>query len=274
MSLWIRRTLLTIKRKLRHVFSSKTKGIPVPDEFRFAKLKWRIDKLATDAWQSQESLTTEFFLSPSSLPATRPDKIIEAILNHVRLVAPGLSVPLRVPRVETGALIEAGGQFNTSEGWVVVKLATHLLTDRRAVTAILAHELCHYILENSGIRESDVSENERLTDVCMFVCGLGLLFIEGYKRDVAYGEYRTGHRLGYLSDAEYNFLNRYVRELRSSNSLRLLTTDERLERRLVARISDKQVRKRLIEHAKAKHPEKNDREIYEVVIASYERDHC
>jgi hypothetical protein len=270
---WVQTYFLPYVRRLFAAFSSKPQGTPIPEEFRFAKLKWRIDRLATQAWQTQESLNLELTLNPSALPTSSPDRIIEAILNHVRRVAPGLSVPLRVPRVETGSLIDAGGQFKTSDGWVVVKLANHLLSDRRTVGAILAHEVCHYILENSGIRESNVDENEKLTDSCMFVCGLGLLFHDGYKREVAHPEYRTGHRLGYLTDSEYDFAARYVRELRSDNSLRLLTSAEQLERKLVGRISDKQARERLIRYAKARYPEKTDTEIYDLVITNYERDH-
>jgi hypothetical protein len=259
-------------KKLLAFFSKDSKGIPIPDEFRFAKLKWRIDKLAKDAWKSQESLNAEFLLSPSELPAANsPDKTIEAILNHVRQITPGLSAPLRVPRVETGSLIDAGGQFETSDGWVSVKLANHLLMDRKAIRAILAHEVCHYILANSGIRESDVLENERLTDLCMFTCGLGKLFLEGYKREGAQREYRPGHRLGYLTDAEYNFASKYVLELRTTNSLRLPTRGEELERRLINRVSDEQTRKRLIKHAKARYPEKTEVEVYELVMQQLER---
>src|SRR6185312_5325024 len=127
-------------------------------------------------------------------------------------------------------------------------------------------------LENSGIRESNVNENERLTDACMFVCGLGSLFLDGYKRDLVQGEYRTGHRLGYLTDSEYDFAARYVRDLRSNNSLRLLTSDDQRKRKLVARISDKNARERLIQNARARYPNKTDTEIYDLVLASYERD--
>jgi hypothetical protein len=174
--------------------------------------------------------------------------------------------------VETGALIDAGGQFKTSDGWVSVKLANPLLSARKAIRAILAHEVCHYILANSGIREADFNENERLTDACIFVCGLGRLFLDGYKSEVANGEYRAGHRLGYLTDAEYNFASRYTRDLRSNNSLRLLTPAEQLRDRVASRITDKYARERLIQHAKAKYPEKSDAEIYEFVIDSFERD--
>jgi hypothetical protein len=262
----------TISRHRPFVSDSRSQGIPIPEEFRFVKLKSRLDRLATEAWQSKESLDIDLLLNPVALPASSPDRVIEEILNHVRRVAPGFSVPLRVPRVDTGALIDAGGQFKVSDGWVSVKLANHFLMDRRAVGAILAHEVCHYILENSGIRESNVDENERLTDACMFVCGLGSLFLDGYKRDVARVENRTGHRLGYLTDAEYNFAARYVRDLRSNNPLGLLTAADHLKRKLVARIPDNDVRERLVRNAQVRYPEKTDPEIYELVLDGYEHD--
>jgi len=87
--------------------------------------------------------------------------------------------------------------------------------DQLAAQAILAHEVCHYILNNSGIRKSDTEQNERYTDLCMFVCGFGQIFLAGYKRETAQSEYRRGHRLGYLTDAEYEFAQQYVTQLRS-----------------------------------------------------------
>lgn len=244
----------------------------MPDEFRFAKLKWKVDKLAKEAWRSREALKADLLLDPSSLPAGPPDRTVEAILNHLRRVAPGLMVPLRVPRVEAVSLIDAGGQFKTSEGWVSIRLAGHLVEDRKAVRAVLAHEVCHYVLSNSGIRESESTENERLTDACMFVCGLGKLFLEGYKRQSAQGEYRAGHRLGYLTDAEYKFVAGYVLELRSGDFLQLMTRAEEVRQRLAGRVSDTSTRERLIGHAKAKHPGKSEVEIYELVIEQLERE--
>lgn len=241
---WIQTYFLPYVRKLFAAFSSKPQGTPIPEELRFAKLKWRIDRLATQAWQTQESLNVDLTLDPSTLPAGSPDRIIQAVLNHIRRVAPALSVPLHVPRVETGTLVGAGGQFKTPDGWARIKLANNLLSDRKAVRAVIAHEICHYILNNSGIRESNVDENEKLTDACMFVCGLSLLFLEGYKR--AATEHGTGHRLGYLTDPEYEFASRYVLQLRRNNSLRLMTNADKSQRRLVARIPDKEARERLV----------------------------
>ena len=54
-----------------------------------------------------------------------------------------------------------------------------LLADQEAARAILCHELCHYVLLASGIREPTTSENERLTDAAMFVAGIGRYFHDG-----------------------------------------------------------------------------------------------
>ncbi len=241
-------------------------------DFQFPKLKSQIERLATEAWHSQDSLRSQFLLNPSAFSAASPERVIEAILNHVRIVCPGLSVPLRVPRVETGSLIDAGGMFKTTDGWVSIKIANHLFFDQRAVGAILAHEVCHYVLGNSGIRESNVDENERLTDAFMFVSGLGSLFMDGYTRRTTNTEYRSGHRLGYLTDAEYDFAARYVETLRSDNSLGLLTNADHLKRKLIARIADKQACERLISNARRLYPNRSETEIYDLVLTQYERD--
>ena len=44
-------------------------------------------------------------------------------------------------------------------------------------------------------------------------------FLAGYKRETAQHESRPGHRLGYLTDAEYKEAQRYVRQLRQSHEL-------------------------------------------------------
>ena len=41
------------------------------------------------------------------------------------------------------------------------------------------------------------------TDVAMFVFGLGDVFLNGYRSDATRQDYAPGHRLGYLTDAEY-----------------------------------------------------------------------
>jgi len=239
-----------VAQKRPAVSDSQPDGTPIPEEFRCVKLKAKLDRLATEAWQIKELLDSNL-LCPATLSDNSPDRVIKAILNHVRRVAPGFCVPLRTPRVETGALIEAGGQFTVSDGWVWVKLARHFLSDRRAVGAILAHELCHYILKiQEFATRMSMKMNGSWMRVCLYVDS-GRFFLSGYKNDVAM-EYRTGHQLGYLTDSEYDFAARYVLERRSNNSLRLLTAADQLKRKLVARIPENSVRERLILNARAR----------------------
>jgi hypothetical protein len=213
----------------------------------------------------------ELVLDQRRLPTALSDKTIEIILNHIRQVAPGLSVPFKVPRLEIGAFADTAGQFSVSDGWVSIKIARHFLTDPKALRAILVHELCHYILESSGKRKTNYEDNERLTDVCMFVCGLGQIFLDGYRRENSRQEYRDGHRLGYLTDAEYAFAAEYVLQLRSN--LYLLPSGlEELQRRFAVQVNDSRARDRLISHARSRYPEKSDLELYGIVIAQLERD--
>jgi hypothetical protein len=125
-------------------------------------------------------------------------------------------------------LCEAAGQFvEDEEGWIKIVVGMNFFDDIPAARAILCHELYHYILGANGIRLSPPIENERLTDVAIFVFGLGDIFLAGYQR-AADANYRVGHRLGYLSDNDYAGLNRYVHQLRSSEEF--LTKPSKVER--------------------------------------------
>ena len=137
------------------------------------------------------------------------------LLRHVGLIAPGISVPLMTPRIIEERLCDAAGQFVEENGWVKISVGTNFFDRPAAAQAILCHELCHYVLGANGIREKMREENERLTDIAMFVFGLGKVFLTGYKADAGV-EYRVGHRLGYLTDGEYQFTDAYVTELRRS----------------------------------------------------------
>src|SRR5260221_14549671 len=70
----------------------------------------------------------------------------------------------------------------------------------------------------NGIREPTTRANERLTDVAMFVFGLGDIFLAGYRTKPGV-VYRSGHRLGYLNDAEYEHIRVHVTELRRTGHL-------------------------------------------------------
>jgi hypothetical protein len=146
------------------------------------------------AWGTEVS--DESLVFPSALAALAPtaDDFVAAALRHVRFRAPELNAPFKTPRIEFVTMNGLGGQFIEDDGWVKIIVRSRFADDLAASRAILCHELCHYVLSASGIREPDTEENERLTDVAMFVFGLGEIFCDGYKRD-ALAINRTGHRL-------------------------------------------------------------------------------
>lgn len=252
------------------LLSPKPKRIPIPEEVRFGLLIRQIERLAKDGWMTSETLREkEFSLNPSKIVGGGPEKILQEILNHVRRVAPGFSVPYKLPQVRIGSLIQHAGQFSDDHGYASIKVSDGFIMDFPAVRAVLAHEACHYILENSGIKEKDQEQNERLTDACMFVCGLGKLFLDGYRKEAPQPE--DGHRLGYLTDEEYAFAERYVHKVRSSNLLLLPELTEALASKLVSRVGNQQACERLIKDARRRHPEMSDSELISLVIEELER---
>src|SRR5215510_8070970 len=227
---------------------------------RFARLQSMLDHLAKVTWKTLGARPPrEFLLDPLTIPPCRSphdvERVLEAILQHAQRVAPGLSAPYFVPRVQIISLADAGGLFREeTDGWVTITVAEKFLTNQHAVRAILAHEACHYILESAEIREADWYQNERLTDLCVFVCGLGKMYLEGYRPRAAPIAYRRGHRLGYLTDEEYQFAHSYVLEVRHHNTLGLPGEVEALQQRLAHILPNCRVRDRLLEHARLKHP--------------------
>jgi hypothetical protein len=179
-----------------------------------------------------------------------------------------------VPRVLVASLPAAAGMFKVDEeGWVTIELGTNFFQDKLAAQAILAHEVCHYILENSGIRKKDVYLNERYTDLCMFICGFGEIFLAGYRRDAAQQDYRPGHRLGYLTDAEYQFAQQYVMRLRQSNEISPPQELETLKKRLHTLLNgDSKCCSRCIEFERRKSPHKTEVELYRDAIDRLEHD--
>lgn len=122
------------------------------------------------------------------------------------------------PRIEISEIEGAVGQFVENDGWVKLILSTKFALKPAANRAILCHELCHYILFANGIWLADRADNERLTDVAMFVFGMGDIFLNGFRsKDVAFN--RRGHRVGYLSDSEYHFLSHEITRLRATGEL-------------------------------------------------------
>ena len=242
----------------------------------FSDLKSQLDELAKKAWTTKAAFRySDFSLNLTKFSdVERPEKVIKILLRHAEKVAPGFYIPSMIPKVSVESMAFAAGRFEVDEeGWVTIKLSQNFFQDRLAARAIIAHEVCHYILENSGIRHSNFELNERYTDLCMFICGFGEIFLAGYKQESARYEYRLGHRLGYLSDAEYQFASQYVKSLRQSDTLEPPDELEALKTRLGSLLyGDSNAQIRLIQAERRRSPHKSEEELYQDAIDRLERD--
>ena len=80
-------------------------------------------------------------------------------------------------------------------------------TDWKAVIATLAHEICHHVIYQCGIRPHNMDWMvETYTDLCTIYVGFGKIILEGYKTNVG-GTKRT---LGYLDWNTYMVTNHLV----------------------------------------------------------------
>lgn len=263
----LRRLWMVLKTKLNKR-GSKT---AIPDEVRFANLRWRIDRIVAASWSLENNQLEEFNLYSRKLGGLTPEEIVRVYLGHIRKVAPNLPVPIKIPEIGRGELKDAGGTFGSRDGWAVMTLSNDLVADEKAVRAVLAHEVCHYVLNCSSMREEDTELNEKLTDLCMFVLGLGNIYLEGYRSETVKHVYRVGHRLGYLKDNEYRFAQKYVWKLCSEADTNSESKITALRIKIAARVGDERVVDRLIEGERRRAPHKSDLELYQSAYESLDR---
>jgi hypothetical protein len=236
----------------------------------FNNVRSILDELAGYGWSKNRSTwCSNFSLNPKELSnASELDQVVRILLDHARQVAPEFSVPHYIPRTISTSMSMAAGQFEVDEkGWVTIRVSPDFCHDRLAAQAILAHEACHYILGQSGIWHRDTQLNERYTDLCMFICGFGQVFLKGYKRDLAQSPNRQGHRLGYLTDAEYRFASQYVAELRQTRGVELRYEIDGVKRRLLQLVrGDEEVCRWYLETERKRNPHKSEAELYQDTI--------
>jgi hypothetical protein len=186
-----------------------------------------LDHLTTEAWSRPcRDPEGSFLLSPIGLASGSHSQGLSRTLNrlyeHARNWAPGLDIPSFVPPVRIAALKVAGHFLLDEESYASITVSTEFLGNVDATSLILAHEACHHILLQAGISfqfKNDVMQNERITDLSMFVCGFGEIVRRG--RPVvrrSHGQYVNTH-LGYLDSRECDAAFRYVLEKRRTEQL-------------------------------------------------------
>lgn len=248
-------------------------------ELPSSKLKSDVDELIRCAWKFEETrLKKDFLLHPETLKGKNVEGIVKTMLQYADKNAPGLHVPIFVPHtIYTLTGFDSAGSFQEDdEGFVTLKIGQEFKNNHDATCAVLAHEICHYILNNSGIRRKDTADNEQLTDVCMFVLGFGTIFLNGYKNKIAQNEYRFGHRLGYLTDADYQKLYAYVLSLRQESKndelgITLNTQIEQMKLKLTYRFHNRTRLEENIVFYTKKYPHLNEYDILEKMLIDFER---
>ncbi len=126
------------------------------------------------------------------------------LVNQTRSRIGKLDVPFRKPRVEFTSLLPENepGHIEFRSGETIIRIHPYYADNPFALTAILCHELAHFILDHNGLRKSNRAENEKLTDLFVFRCGQGLILLQGVFDVTNQGKQRIESRLGYLSPGE------------------------------------------------------------------------
>jgi len=245
-----------------------------------------LDRLAAVAWRVRGAPhSSSFLFDPSSLPPTANTQGLEQALgllyDHAKVWAPGFDIPFRVPKVRLPLLSEAPGVYRVDEdGYVFVDISPTLLQHPRAVLAVLAHEACHHILDLSGFNTHQSAVDEPLTDLAMFVCGFGQVFLDGRTDLVSSdNQWRKTH-LGYLSEAEYRFAYQWV--LQSASRGRSVGPNVKPKeeyqlgflrnKALVSFGGNVTALERLLEHERQRRPGCDEMDILTAVVDQLERD--
>lgn len=186
------------------------------------RLKGYMNELIRVSWPRDAYKNADYFLlRPSKLMQMTINDAAKMMIHHVQNVAPGFKGLNKIPAIRYSKAGEKiGGHFETNNiDYSAIVISSRYSNNMQASLAVLSHELCHFILERAGIRETNVTYNEYLTDVCMFVVGFGNIFRSGFRQSniTSDGEYRS--QLGYLSYEDYETLADYVLMLRLSGSV-------------------------------------------------------
>lgn len=202
-------------------------------------------------------------LSSAQLSPPNWSQCLQQMLKHAEQVAPKLNIPQMIPDIkfEDTILHQAGGTFQVKgDGRVFITVQRALEQQPKVALAVLSHELCHYILGSNNIRKQPTLENEKMTDVCMFVLGFGKLFLEGFQS-------LKGSTYGYLQAEEYRALSLDVEaKWLSRNTAKDIDTEvEELEKWALTALAhgDRSRLKFIYRRMRAKYPGWSRKEILE-----------
>ncbi len=255
-----------LKNKFNSIFSDKVSDI---DKLNNIGLEIIISELISKSWKKEKNI--KLTLDSKDLPDGDYNKLVDALLKHVKKITPRLDIPLLIPKIEIKHLPFAGGYFIEDEnGWVKIEIGSKYASQTKMMRSIMCHEVCHYILNHNGIRKKDTYENEKMTDVAMFVFGLGSIYLEGL--NLKENNFtRDNHQSSYLTENEYIYLQKRCKQLWSI-PFDLNAIDPDLNDKFKTSIKDGRSRDRLLNNERSKFPKRNDNEHIKNILDSFYRD--
>lgn len=230
-------------------------------------------RLIERAWRFTTKPQGPFCLE---LRPEKPEETLKAIYAHAWRWAPGFDIPLSVPKLRflpPGA--GSSGAFAISEhGWTTIEACSSLKGRPDALARVLAHEACHHFLFHCGLADRvDTRRNERLTELAMFVCGLGEIAIDG-ETEMAQLGMRADPEQGYLGCAAMlaaqDEVTRRARELTTAKVASVV--NESLEAEARRAFSDPGQLPRMVQGYARLHPGASRSEILTRMLEDYRRD--
>lgn len=231
----------------------------------------KLELLVRQSWgPRQPNPAANFVLDIRCVPRGGLETFVSALLKHARLVAPKLNVPFMTPRIEIAGIEGACGLFVEDDGWVKFVVKPDSAVNAAMARAVLCHEICHYILGSNGIRLPDRADNERLTDVAIFVFGMVGIFLDGFQtKRTTFNPY--AYRVGYLTVEEYHFLFREAVRLRASGELQT-GIEEDLRGKLLNRLGGNRLAlDRYLANSRARFPAATESERIRALLDDFDR---
>jgi hypothetical protein len=228
-------------------------------------------ELISRCWKFEPGMGQRMFLDPRQTIVMNHEEFLASVLEHVRRVCQKIDVPRFRPRILVTDAGSAAGRFVEEDGWITIELNEKYFNNRASSQSIICHEVCHYILEFNGIRKPVEIDNEVMTDVAMFVFGLGDVFLTGYQPKNL-GPENSVVRLGYLSKSEYKNIKIMINEEIEKNKDNILDESDALLVKIKARLlGDKKKLNRYITHMDQKYPSWSRQKKFEEILRQLER---
>lgn len=166
---------------------------------------------------------------------------------------------------------ETAGQYSHNGQYASVIFSQSILASREALLVTIAHEACHHILDLSSLtNRQDTEQNERATDLAMYICGFGDIARRGYRIALKNSSSFIHMHLGYLKPQEHDYAWAWVghhRQLMASGTSPIPQPSERKYKEVLNVFhGDLAKVNRWVRYIQEKHPGLAMTQVYERIL--------